>query len=149
MAEVTIEDVVRIDAPPEDVWNAIKEPTAHARWHPFITRIDGEHRLGAARTCTVTMAEKTGQTTERCIEDEETRAIRWKIEQDSTGFSRMVSDWRAGFRLERHDGATLVTAHSAYLPRTYAVRLMGPLIRRRFHHAQRAILAGLKSAVEA
>jgi uncharacterized protein YndB with AHSA1/START domain len=149
MAEVKVDDEVRIDAPLEEVWQAIKEPAAHARWHPFVTHIGGEHRLGAARTCSVIVGKRTGRTTERCIEEEQARAIAWEIEEDSTGFSRMVSDWRAGFRLERHDGGALVTAHSAFEPRNVFVRLITPLIRRKFHQTQKVILDALKRSVEA
>lgn len=144
-----IEDEIVVNAPADEVWKAIKDPVAHAGWHPFVTRISGEHRLGAIRSCSVVLGKKTGETKERCIEDEEGRKITWAIEEDSTGFIRMVSDWRAGFRLERRDGATLVKAESAFRPKNVLVRLTGPIVRRKFHRTQQAILAGLKRFIEA
>ena len=149
MAQVRIEDETHVNASAGDVWNAIKDPAAHARWHPFVTRISGEHRLGATRACSVVVGRKTGQTRERCTEEREGEAIVWAVEHDSTGFSRLVSDWRAGFRLERRDDGTLVTAHSAFTPRSVLVRFMGPIIRRKFHRTQKAILDALKQSVEA
>ena len=148
MTAVEIEDRIRIDAPPEDVWKAIQQPSAHARWHPFVTRIDGEHRLGAIRTCSVIVGRREGTTTELCIEDVPGHALGWRIEEDSTGFSRMVSDWRAGFRLEPQERGTLVTARSTFAPRNPLVRLITPLVRRKFHRTQQAILDGLKRSVE-
>lgn len=148
MAEVRIEDEALIDAPASEVWGAIKDPATHARWHPFVTGIDGEHRLGAIRSCSVIVGKKSGETTERCVEDEEERKISWAIEQDSTGFSRMVSHWRAGFSLEPVDGATRVTAESLFQPKSMLLRLMSPLVTRKFHQAQQLILAALKHAVE-
>ncbi len=148
MAEVTVEDEILVNASVDVVWEAIKDPVAHARWHPFVTSISGEHHLGASRTCSIIVGKKTGQTKERCIEDDEARAITWAIEKDSTGFSRMVTDWRAGFRLEQHDGGALVKAQSAFKPRNVLVRVMSPVIRRKFHQTQKAILAGLKDFVE-
>lgn len=148
MTEVRIEDEVVVNAPAGDVWKAIKDPAAHADWHPFVTRISGEHRLGAIRTCSVVVGKKSGETKERCIEEDDGRKIIWAIEEDSTGFLRMVSDWRAGFGLERREGATLVKAESVFRPKNVLVRLMTPIVRRKFHQTQQAILAGLKRSIE-
>ena len=72
----------------------------------------------------------------------------WAVEHDSTGFSRMVTDWRTGFSLQpQGPGATRVRAESQFRPRLPA-RLMAPAIRRKFHQTQRAILDGLKQHVE-
>ncbi len=149
MAEVSITDEIRIHAPVPRVWEAIKNPNAHARWHPFLEAIVGEHRLGEARTCSVTVGGKRGETTERCIEEDEERTIVWAIEKDTSGFSRMAENWRAGFALADHGGATHVTALSSFEPSNLMVSAAMPLIRRKFHQTQRAILNGLKHASEA
>ena len=60
----------------------------------------------------------------------------------------MVSDWRAGFELEPLDGMTLVTARSTFQAKSVLVQAMGPIVRLKFHRAQRAILAGLKRSSE-
>jgi uncharacterized protein YndB with AHSA1/START domain len=148
MAEVTIEDEMRVDAPALEVWRAIEDPVAHADWHPYVVRITGEHRVGASRSCAVLVGKKTGETRERCLEADAQRAITWAIDHDTTGFSRMVADWQAGFSLLSQDDGTVVTARSVFRPRNLAVRAMTPLIRRRFHSTQRAILASLKRYVE-
>jgi uncharacterized protein YndB with AHSA1/START domain len=148
MAEVRIEDDALIDAPANEVWAAIKDPATHARWHPFVTGIRGEHRLGAIRSCSVIVGKKAGETKERCVEDAEERKLSWAIEEDSTGFSRMVSDWRAGFTLQVVHGATRVTAESVFQPKGVLLRLMSPIVKRKFHQTQRSILAALKHAVE-
>ena len=148
MAEMRITDEALIDAPPDEVWAAIKDPGTHARWHPFVTAISGEHRLGATRSCSVIVGKKTGETKERCFEDEQERRLSWAIEEDSTGFSRMVSDWRASFSLQALDGTTRVSAESVFEPKSALIRLMSPLVKRKFHQAQQAILAALKQAAE-
>ena len=61
----------------------------------------------------------------------------------------MVTGWRSGFDLAEHDGTTIVTAHSTFRPNNLFVRTMVPLIRRKFHQTQQAILRGLQEAVEA
>jgi Polyketide cyclase / dehydrase and lipid transport len=146
MVEIT--DEVSVRAAVERVWAAIQDPGEHVAGHPFATRIEGAHTLGATRECSVVVGGKPGTTRERCTGYEQARAIVWSVEQDSSGFSRMVSDWRAGFSLEpQGSGATLVTALSLFTPRLPA-RLMMPVIRRKFHQTQRAILDGLKQYTE-
>jgi carbon monoxide dehydrogenase subunit G len=148
VAEMHIEDQTLVNAPSDEVWKAIKDPVAHGSWHPFVTRIEGEHRLGAVRTCSVLAGKKPGTTKERCVEEEEGRRIVWSIEEDTTGFLRMVSGWRAGFELEGRDGTTLVSARSDFQPKNLLMRIAGPVVRRKFHGAQQQILGGLKRAVE-
>jgi uncharacterized protein YndB with AHSA1/START domain len=149
MAVVRIEDTVLIDAPADQVWAAIRDPQAHAAWHPFVTAISGEHRSGATRSCSVVVGGKAGQTTERCVEEVDEERIAWAIEEDSSGFGRMVSNWRSGFRLESRDRATLVTAESVFQPRSLGLRLMAPIVRGKFHKTQRQILGSLKASIEA
>src|SRR5919198_1206516 len=73
----------------------------------------------------------------------------WRaIEDDSTGFGRMVTGWRSGFSLAEREGATIVTAESTFRPGNLLVRAMLPVIRRKFHQTQQAILRGLQDAVE-
>jgi uncharacterized protein YndB with AHSA1/START domain len=148
MAEIADEMV--INAPVERVWAAIQNPGEHVTWHPFATEIDGDHALGAVRTCSVVLGGKPGTSRERCSAFDESARIAWTVEQDSSGFTRMVSDWSSGFRLQPEgDTATRVRAESAFRPRGPLVRLMTPVIARKFHQTQRAILDGLRQHVEA
>lgn len=149
MNHIKIQDDIAINASAAEVWTAIKDPAIHAEWHPFVTHISGAHELGAARKCEVTIGGTRGQTEERCAMYQEGREIAWRIEKDSTGFSRMVSEWTGGFRLEQVDShTTRVTAVSAFRPRNILVRLMMPFVKRKFHQTQQAILQGLKQFVE-
>jgi uncharacterized protein YndB with AHSA1/START domain len=148
MSEVRIADELRLDAPIDVVWHAIEDPAEHARWHPFVSAVVGGHELDEIRTCSVTVGKKAGSTKERCVEREERARIAWAIEEDTTGFAKMASDWRAGFSLAERDGATIVTAESSFRPNNMLVRAMLPLIRRRFHQTQQAILGALREAVE-
>jgi uncharacterized protein YndB with AHSA1/START domain len=148
MSEVRIVDELRVDAPIGVVWRAIADPAAYARWHPFVSAIAGGHELHEIRSCSVHVGSKDGTTKERCVEREDSARIAWAIEEDSTGFGRTVSGWRSGFSLAEHDGATIVTAHSTFRPNNMFVRALLPLIRRKFHQTQRAILRGLQEAVE-
>jgi len=144
---VCIADELRLDAPIDVVWHAIADPAAHARWHPFVRAIAGTHELHEIRSCSVSFGRKDGTTKERCVERDEGARITWAIEEDSTGFGKMVSDWRSGFSLSQRDGATIVSAQSTFAPSNVLVRAMLPLIRRKFHQTQQAILRGLQEAV--
>jgi uncharacterized protein YndB with AHSA1/START domain len=148
MNEVRIADDIHIDAPIAAVWIAIEDPATHTRWHPFVTEIAGRHELEQIRTCSVLVGKKHGQTRERCVEHDHGRRIAWAIEEDSTGFARMVTGWHAGFALTSSDGGTIVTAESTFRPRNLLVRAMLPIIRRKFHQTQQAILSSLKDSLE-
>jgi polyketide cyclase/dehydrase/lipid transport protein len=148
MSKVRITDQTRVKGSTDVVWLAIVDPATHAHWHPFITDMTGEHKLDQIRACAVQVGSKPGQTRERCVEYDDHRRIMWMIEEDSSGFGRMVSDWRAGFTLTPDGETTLVTAESIFLPNKLIVRAMAPMIRRKFHRVQRAILAGLRDSVE-
>lgn len=149
MNPVSIEDQVTVSAPINKVWETIKNPATHSQWRPFTSRINGEHRLGEVRKCDVNVGNKPGHTEERCTSYDEGRKIIWTIEKDSSEFSRMVSDWSAGFSLEpRGSNTTVVTAQSIFTPKKFFVRLMMPVIRRKFHQTRHAILNGLKHHVE-
>jgi uncharacterized protein YndB with AHSA1/START domain len=144
-----IRDEIVLRAPVQRVWRAIKEPATHAQWHPFLTHVAGEHALGAIRKCDVQVGKKAATTEERCSTYDEGRKITWTVEQDTSGFSRMVSDWSAGFSLEpKGSDETRVIAQSLFVPTKIISRLMLPMIRRKFHQTQQAILGGLKEHVE-
>lgn len=148
MGQTRVEDVRVIRAPPSLVWAAIVDVKRHEAWHPFTRSISGGHALGDERRCVVVAGKKEGSTVERCVHREEERSIEWRIEEDTTGFSKMVSDWRAGFDVAPDGrGGTRVTARSVFTPRSPMARIGGPLIRRQFHKAQQAILAGLAAHV--
>ena len=146
---VEIKDEVVVNASATEVWEAIRDPHVHAEWHPFVDSIQGEHAPGAGRRCAVRLGRKAGETKEHCTDFEEQRRILWQIDEDSTGFLRLVSDWTAGFLLEpAGSSATLVKAQSVFLRKNPLLVLMLPMIRRKFHKTQQAILAGLKQFVE-
>ena len=91
---------------------------------------------------------KHGQTKVRCVVEEPASRIGWSVEEDSTGFGRMVSNSCAGFSLTPRDGRALVTAASTFEPNNLLVRAMLQMIGRKFHQTQRAILAALKESLE-
>jgi len=149
MRRVAIEDEVVVNGSASEVWEAIRDPALHADWHPFVDSIRGEHAAGASRSCAIRVGKKTGETVEHCTAYEENKRILWQIDEDSTGFLRLVSDWTAGFVLEpAGPGKMRVGAQSVFERKNPLLVLMLPMIRRKFHQTQRAILAALKEFVE-
>jgi uncharacterized protein YndB with AHSA1/START domain len=149
MRRVEIKDEVVVKANGREVWEAIRDPSLHADWHPFVDSIRGEHAPGASRRCAIRVGKKAGETKEHCTAYDEEQRILWQIDEDSTGFLRLVSDWTAGFVLEpAGSGATRVTAQSVFNRKNPLLVLMLPMIRRKFHQTQQAILVGLKQFVE-
>lgn len=144
----TIEDEIAIDADAATVWGAIKDTAAHAAWHPMLTGIEGEHESGSRRRCSVRIGNRTGESVETCITERPFEEIAWRVDEDSSGFLKVAKDWTAGFSLRPHGNGTVVTARSRFTPRNPIASLLLPLIRRRFHTAQRDILTGLKTFVE-
>jgi hypothetical protein len=148
MSEVRIEDQLTIAASTQEVWQAIADPASHARWHPFVTEISGGQRLGDVRTCSVLIGGKRGETRERCVVEDQGSRIAWLVEEDSTGFGRMVSNWDAGFSLTPGMPRRSSLRQSTFVPGNLGVRLLLPVIRGKFHKTQRAILAALKESLE-
>jgi uncharacterized protein YndB with AHSA1/START domain len=149
MRRIEIKDEVVVNAGGSEVWEAIRDPSVHAEWHPFVDSIRGEHAPGATRRCAIRVGKRRGETAEHCTAYEEERRILWQIDEDSSGFLRLVSDWTAGFVLEpAGSGATRVRAQSVFTRKNPLLVLMLPMIGRKFHQTQQAILAGLKRFVE-
>jgi hypothetical protein len=67
-----------------------------------------------------------------CTAYDVNRAIAWRIDADSSGFSSMATDWRSGFELGPDGRATVVTAWSNFRPK-YSVRPLLRLIRSKVH----------------
>jgi hypothetical protein len=91
---------------------------------------------------------KTGETTERCVEHDDERDITWddrgrlnRIRPDGLRLAVRLRAGAARGRDGRH-GAERVSATAS------AVRAMIPVIRRKFHQTQRAILAELKTSLQ-
>jgi hypothetical protein len=143
-----IADSLRVAAPQLDVWRAIEAQDQHARWHPFATAIKGVHALGEVRECDILVGGKPGTTRETCTAYDPGRAISWRIDADSSGFSKLVHGWTSGFRLQHEQDSTVITAWSDFRPKWF-VRPMLPMIKRKFHQTQQQILDALRRHVEA
>ncbi len=143
---------IMIDAPPERVWAILEDSAANLpRLWPMVKScaIDGKERVGVVRTCDVEFAGRNGQTIERCIESVPNRKLSHAIEDDSFGFSRMLSDFWFSFVLEPHSDATRVRVETHFEPKGFRGRLMSALmIKRKFREVRETALRNLKRLAE-
>jgi uncharacterized protein YndB with AHSA1/START domain len=130
-----------IAAPPEAVWEILEDSRASLpRLWPMVKscEIEGKERLGVVRTCRVEFMGKHGHTVERCIESVPNRKLAHSIDEDSFGFSRVLSDFWFAFILEPTEaGATHVRVESHFDPKGLKGRLMSALmIKRKFREVR-------------
>ena len=94
---------------------------------------------------------KNGHTVERCIESVPNRKLAHSIEEDSFGFSRVLSDFWFAFLLEPVEaGSTHVRVESHFEPKGLKGRVMSALmIKRKFREVRETALANLKRLAEA
>lgn len=142
-----------IEAPPERVWAILEDSAANLpRLWPMVKNcaIEGKERVGVVRTCDVEFAGRDGQTIERCIESVPNRKLSHAIEEDSFGFTRMLSDFWFSFVLEAQDSdTTRVRVETHFDPKGLKGRLMSALmIKRKFREVRERALLNLKRLAE-
>lgn len=102
-------DEILIETPPHRVFAILDDARRLPEWTSVISTSGNRETVGAVRECEVDLDGKRGNVVERCIEANPPRRIAWAMEQDTFGFSRLVSDFGFSFTLERAgDGATRV-----------------------------------------
>ena len=143
-----------VAARPEAVWAILEDSRANLpRMWPMVEscEIEGKERIDALRTCRVQFMGRSGHTVERCIESVPEHRLAHSIEEDSFGFSDLLSDFWFAFILEpAGNGGTLVRVESHFDPTGLKGRIMTALmIKRQFRQVRETALANLKRLAEA
>ena len=144
-----------VHAPADRIWEILEDSESN-RPHvlPMVRTCEiesgGRERIGAVRTCEVDFGGKTGTTVERCIERVAHRRLTHRIERDSFGFSRRLSDFWFSFILEPASAeTTLVRIETHYDPNGIVGSLMSALMaRRQFGKVRESALENLKRLAE-
>jgi hypothetical protein len=148
------ENEILVHAAPERIWAILEDSQANLpHVLPMVRTCEldsgGHERVGAVRTCSVDFGSKRGVTVERCIECVRNKSLAHRIESDSFGFSRALSDFWFAFSLEPENGATLVRIETHYDPRGLIGRLMSVLMaKRQFRSVRVSALENLKRLAE-
>jgi carbon monoxide dehydrogenase subunit G len=144
-----------VDASPARVWEILEDSENHLpRVLPMVQTCQiesgGRERIGAVRTCNVELGGRTGTTVERCIESVAQRKLTHRIEDDSFGFARRLSDFWFSFTLEPAGSrTTLVRIETHYDPKGIVGRLMSTLVaKRQFGKVRASALENLKRLAE-
>jgi hypothetical protein len=144
-----------VNASPERIWEILEDSESNLpRVLPMVKTCaiesGGRERIGAVRTCDVDFGGKAGTTVERCIESVANQKLAHRIEDDSFGFSRRLSDFWFSFTLDpAGGGTTLVRIETHYDPKGIPGRLMSTLIaKRQFGKVRESALENLKHLAE-
>jgi uncharacterized protein YndB with AHSA1/START domain len=93
-----------IAAPVEEVWAIVQDSTLLPQWmpnvhHTVITTAQSK-AVGEIRQCEVSLSGRSGQLVEQCVEFAPLQKISFKVQHDSFGFSRLISDLSYAMLLE-------------------------------------------------
>jgi uncharacterized protein YndB with AHSA1/START domain len=140
-----------VEAPPARIWELLEDSETNLPYVlPMVRTCEiesgGRERVGAVRRCDVDFGSKAGTTVERCIESIPNRKLAHRIEDDSFGFSRMLSDFWFSFTLEPESAATTrVRIETHYDPRGVRGRLLSVVMaKRQFRRVRESALDNLK-----
>ena len=125
---------ITIDAPLDTVWAVLDDSSNLPRWCAFMVKdtTGGKEGLGAMRECTLDSGGRRGRVKERCIDYEPRRRIRWIMDDDTLGITRMLDGFSFGFTLREVTPAqTCVVFDQRWRPRTWLAKILAPLVMRR------------------
>lgn len=144
-------DEVVVNATPQRIWESLEDSTCLPEWMPMVKRTTGKREMvGAVRECDVQIDGRDGRVIERCVEHSPYHRIAWVLQEDTFGFSKMLSDFGFSFTLEPLGAnTTLLRNETYYRPEGLLASLMSVLMmRRKFRRVRQAALANLKRRAE-
>ncbi len=146
---------IRVNAPLEEVWEAIDDLTLIPKYHPEVRHVEylsGQTKRapGVRYKCIVPEGRKRW-CVEEVVEHIPNRKTTVAFPEDSMGMSRMFDDFLAEVSVAPGEGnTTLVQLSAYYVPLGFKVRLMNFLfIRRMMRKRARLTLEGFRRLVEA
>src|SRR5213596_1744349 len=99
-----IERSIVINAPTEAVWQILADSRLLPEWVPAVDEVtdcsaEGQG-VGEVRHCNATLAGKSGQMVERCVEFAPTTRIAYVVDDESFGLRRLFADYGFAINLE-------------------------------------------------
>ena len=143
-------DEIVVKASRETIWRILTDTARLPEWAPMVKHTNGiQETLDAVRQCDVEFDGRPGKVTERCCEFRPHERIAWVMEQDSFGFSRMLSDFGFGFTLIPLDGSTRLINDSFWQPKHLLASLMSRfMMRPKIRRIRQQVLRNLKQLAE-
>lgn len=151
MSKLQARNEAIINAPISKIWSLITDIELLHKVNPGVIKATGSmNQLNGTRTCEMDNKGRKGTMTERLIEFIPERKTVWSIENDSMGMSKMLSDTKFCFYLEKMgDNKTKVINESYYEPATFMAKIMNALIMKKMmSKIQRQILDNIKNLTE-
>jgi carbon monoxide dehydrogenase subunit G len=151
MSKLQVKNETVVQAPIGLVWSVITDIHQLHKVNPGVVQATGRmDEVGETRTCEIKNNGKIGTMTERLIELVPEKKTVWTIVSDSLGMSKMLTDTRFVFYLDRiNDTTTHLSNETYYLPANLFARLMNELvIKRMIIKTQQQILNNIKSLTE-
>jgi uncharacterized protein YndB with AHSA1/START domain len=140
-----------INASVENIWAVITDIDALPKVNPGVIRASGRMDIqGGTRSCEIDNRGRRGRMVEKLVEIVPQRKTVWTIESDTMGMSKMLSDTRFVFNLEKiSDDATKVVNETYYKPANLLAKVMNLLlIKRMIAKAQAQILQNIRLLTE-
>lgn len=144
---------MEVAARKEIVWAVLTDSTQLPFWAPAVARVEScadAERVGATRTCEVTLGAKSGRMVERCVEVVRGSKIAYVVDEESFGMTKLLDGY--GFAIELAEigsNSTEIVLSTFYEPRHSLARLADRLIlRRRLAAVCEDLVAGLVHHVE-
>jgi uncharacterized protein YndB with AHSA1/START domain len=143
-----------IAAPVEEVWAIVQDSTLLPQWmpnvHQTVITTAKSKAVGEIRQCTVNLSGRSGQLVEQCVEFTPLQKISFKVQRDSFGFSRLISDLSYAMLLEANGLAnTQVRLEYYYQEKGLIGRVVNALmIKPQWNPLCLAMLDGLKQFAE-
>lgn len=140
-----------INAPAESIWAIVTDIGTLHKVNPGVVKASGRMDVqGETRTCEINNNGRKGTMVEKLIELVPQKKTVWTIESDTMGMSKMLSDTRFIFNLERiADNKTKVVNETYYKPANLMAKIMNSLVMKRMiSKAQEQILFNIRSLTE-
>ncbi len=144
---------IRVNAPLEEVWEAIEDLSLIPKYHPEVRHIEylsgqTKRALGVSYKCIIPEGRK-GWCIEQVVEHIPNRKTTVAFPEDSWGMSRMFKDFLAEISVAPGEGDTTILRLGAYYVPRFRVRLMNFLfIRHMMRKRARLTLEGFRRLVE-
>mgnify|MGYP002147216746 CR=1 FL=1 len=151
MSKLQVRNEAIINAPVGSIWTIITDINVLHKVNPGVVKASGNmDRPGAVRVCQIDNKGRKGTVKEKMIEFVPEEKTVWAMESDTMGMTKMLSNARFVFKLEKlGESTTRVINETYYQPGNLIAKIMnGIMIKKTIGKAQAEILENIKLLTE-